>query len=363
MTTSIALVYYANPDHYSVNQANREWLIKEGYEKLIKSASVPINVGFLGSTLKQISDHNSSHLARLNTLKSVKYFFTSYSHFFTHKFGKDTTLQITYGKKFISTFLNKSKLMNVFAFPEYDLPKNWSLHNDKENMFDYFLCHNSVLNHSSLAKCALSYNVASKKHKVLCIHKNLLYREVLHKYLREECSPQEVISAIKTDFHNLGNQSLLICTIDLEVAVLNRVHIKPNFLSPPRFDLFDNLFQAFAKSSLVFVHLDSPLIRSIASKKHTTKLSPVHVSVKRDNHYKKVYQFLKNKREILLELMPLKYLECTTSDYFTHNQHSLVFPALYKKRKGQVTIKRSGLKKVILDNKLKQLKKGLEKRK
>ena len=79
MAIQVALIYYANPDHYSVNEKSRYWLVNEGYEKLIKSAQTSINVGFLGSTLKEINEQNPAHLVRLNGLQHVKYFYTSYS--------------------------------------------------------------------------------------------------------------------------------------------------------------------------------------------------------------------------------------------------------------------------------------------
>lgn len=359
MATSVALAYYANPDHYSIDQKNREWLIREGYEKLMRQASIPINVGFLGSTLKEISEQSPLHLGKFNDLKSVKYFFASYSHYFIHEFDKDVALQVAYGKKYISKLLRKSKLMNIFAFPEYDFPKNYNLHEKQNNRFDFFLCLSSALNHSSLAKCGLVYNVTPRKHKALCVHKNLSYRMTLHKYFREECSPQKVIAAIKSDIHNIGNQSLIICAIDLEIPILNRVYFKPNLLSPPRLDLLGSLFQAFARSDLLFVHLDSPIIRTIESKKHIKRLTPTEASVEKSSHYKKVYQFLKANRKALLKCTPLKYLECTTSDFFTYNQNSLIYPASYKKRKGRVIIRRSGLKKETLNLKLKHLKNSL----
>ena len=359
MSTKVSLIFYANPDHYSIDDDARRWLMSSGYGKLIQEIQVPTNVIFMGSTLNEIQNSYPRHLEIIRANSKIKHLFSTYSHYYTKEFNLDTSYQIRYGEKYINKLLNHSDLIPIFTFPEYDFQKGWEKL-ESLNKYSACLMSSTIIKPHSLEECNLTYKFKSCQTKFLCIHKNINFRTTTHLYLREMCSAKDVIESIKNDAKSLKNNTPLICAIDFEIPVINRVTFKNGEKSPYRLGLFKALFREFKKSDIDFVNLESSIHNKSALKILNYNPKPIKVGVSKSNKYKSVYDFLKLHREHFLNECPQVYFDATTSDFFTFGNESLNFKSKYLGRSGIVEISRSGLNSTRLEHKIDYLKSVLK---
>ena len=352
MSKSVALLYYANIDHYSINTSMHNYLLHGGYLELLSSAKVPINVCFTGMTLEKLIEYDPMFIKKIQSLQNVKFFYTSYSHFLPSEFPKDIISQSEFGEKIIKEVIPDSKLMNIISMPEYDCTETVL---NKIYTSNQFLISSSIINHGSLGSCKVCYKHLGTDKLLYCIHKDLMYRKRYHEYLREECKAKDVVSAIKSDLLQMKQNKVLICAIDLETPVINQVVFDNHKSSPPRLDLVKRLYDEYLKSKFRFVYLDEVSSLSERDLSIVDSLTNVDITVRKNPVYNNVLSRLKRINTSKLNINLRHYLMCTSSDLYTYSHRRIKLPATYKAKKGLVIIYRSGLKKSILKHRLQKI--------
>ncbi|PIR42338.1 hypothetical protein CO058_02010 [candidate division WWE3 bacterium CG_4_9_14_0_2_um_filter_35_11] len=344
MKYTVALVYYANIDHYSVTSGMRNYLINGGYLDLLSATEVPINICFTGTTLEALRSKNPKFIQEVKSLGNVKFLHTSYSHFIPSELPEDIVIQTKYGKLEIDRSIPLDKQINIMAPPEYDVT---SCVLKTDCLSNCFLASSSIINHGDFSNCNVFYRHTTTGKKLLCVHKDLAFRGICHSYLREMCTTEDVLTSIKSDLSQLPISSPLICAIDFETPIFNQVYIDENKeVSPPRLDLFASLHQAYSKSSIRFIHLDE-VVSSGKFENNIDSLNNVKITVNRSTHYRVIFNTLEKLRNRLIKTNPKLYMNCMTSDFYTFSKRSIKLPSSYCGRNGFVIIRRSGANTII----------------
>lgn len=355
----VALVYHLNLNHYSLSARMRKEFLKLHLTEMLQSIQVPINLSLTSEDLTTIKNSDGAVFEKLVNHPKIKFLKSTYSHSLVSEFPQDLRLQMEYGESLQKELVSKEKILPVGTFAEIDFPR--SKIDLVAKFWLYCLVNQTIIGHKDSSPCRVLYKIKGKRNPLLlCIHKQMAYRDSYHLFLREGCTAKEVINALYHDWKTLDNKGanrFLIAHIDFEAPLLNKVRFgaNPKEISPPRIDLFQKLHTAFGKANLEFIHLETKFLQPL--KKTGISVIPKELD-KKDKQASKALlikrKILRNRKEFI-KTDPLLYLSLQNSDYFVLGQKSLSFDAKYYGRPGKVVIAKSGYRTPEFEQKLQYL--------
>ncbi len=359
MQPRIALVYHLNLNHYSLSARVRKEFLKFYLTEMLQGIQVPINLSLTSEDLTTIKNSDRAVFEKLVNHPKIKFLKSTYSHCLVSEFPKDLQLQMDCGESLQKELIPEGKILPVGTFAELDFPRGKTSLVAK--FWPYCLVNQTIISHKSTVPCQVLYKIKGKPGPLLlCVHKEMGYRNSYHLFLREGCSAEEVVNALCRDWdfiHQENPDKFLVAHIDFEAPLLNKVcfGVKSKEVSPPRIDLFQKLHTSFGKADLKFIHLETKFLQPL--EKTGISVIPKELD-KKDKQSPKAHlikrKILRNRKKFI-ETDPLLYLSLQNSDYFVLDQKSLAFDAKYHGRPGKVVIAKSGYRTPEFEQKLQYL--------
>lgn len=355
MIKKIALFYHLNLSHYSLTNILKEKYLKEGIIKLAGSITVPCNFSLSAQDLEFLFLNAKPAYRSLLKNKNIKFHISTYSHFLPKDFPMDIDMQLEQGIKIFEKLIPKDRIIRTGLFAEFDIPNKKRDIKTVSKYVDTILVNHTLLNHSEYNECptVFKYKLKTVKElRLICIHKDTQYRNMYHKYLREMTTSNDVIQAMYDDSNT---KYPTVCHVDFEAPMINIVKLYKDGQSPPRYDLFEKLHNQLKNSALHFIYLTPSHYHYDKGIKEISFFQDLSLEVSRNNYYYYNVNKLRNNRKTLIKTNPKAYMEAINSDNFVINQKNIKLEGYYHGKRGEITIKKSGNRKRIMDSLLKEL--------
>ena len=322
---SVALLYHANLNHFSLSPSGRESLARQYISDMIEHVKIPIAVSLPAEDLLYLYLQYPETYVDLTSNPYITFLLSTYAHSVAaHDFGVYLE-QAELGKSIFDSLLPEKKLLPVGYPSEVDVPKP----NDQQLL-------NSIWNSIVLGDTRVLprqevdhfyWNIDNGlQFPVILSRRENLYRSVFHKYFRSEASSRDVVQALERDATLWSNTIGYLARIDFEAPLFNEVNFSDGSSTGPRIDLWQRLNEEYAKNAGLFITM-----RDLLQKMREKELDPINIS--HDPIEDSKWQFVKYSAHIeelghngfVHELERYAWLSTHHSDYFCTEKDDWVF--------------------------------------